>query len=54
MKELYTVHSKLCLITFCSDLMSVYLMICPKRGLLKLFERAVVEISRMSAHSVYM
>jgi len=55
MKQLHTVHSQLCLITCGSNFMSVYFMKSPKRGLLRLFERAaVVEIARMSAHSVYM
>ena len=54
MKLLNTVHKQFCLITFCSDLTSVYLMKCPKRGLLRLFERAVVAVARMSAHTVHM
>ena len=54
MKLFNTVHRQFCLAMFCSDFTLMYLMKCPKRGLLRLFERTILEIARLTAHILHM
>jgi hypothetical protein len=54
MKLFNTVLRQFCLIRLCWDFTLIYLMKCPKRGLLRLFERDILEMVRMSAHKLHM